>query len=83
MVIMDESRNQGLDIVLNPFFPSFYSSVTFRLRIPKVQKRNHSIIWLTENYDDTTLYSGLDAKIYISMSLDFRSPEIELSDVSG
>ena len=48
-----------------------------------MQKRNHSIIWLTENYDDTTLYSGLDAKIYISMSLDFRSPEIELSDVSG
>lgn len=48
-----------------------------------MQKRNHSIIWLTENYDDTTLYSSLDAKIYISVSLDFRSPEIELSDVSG
>ena len=50
-----------------------------------MQKRNHSIIWLTENYDDTTLYSRLDAKIYMLkfVSLDFRSPEIELSDVSG
>ena len=47
---MDESGNQGLDIDLNPLFsPSFYSSVTVRLRILNTQKRNHSIIWLTEN----------------------------------